>query len=70
MTIIEGFRQQVEDYLVAAKMDPTSFGKRSLNDPKFVFQLRAGRSPRAETLDRVIAWIDEHPVEQETEAAE
>lgn len=61
MDIFEQFRQQVEGYLEATGMDPTTFGVRALKDPNFVFQLRDGRSPRAPTLEKVSAFIKANP---------
>ena len=39
-------------------MTPTRFGRESLGDPCFVFDLREGREPRAGTAGRVMQFID------------
>lgn len=61
MDIFEPFRQQVERYLEATGMDPTTFGVKALKDPNFVFQLRTGRCPRAKTLEKVSAFMAANP---------
>ena len=70
MDIFEPFRQQVESYLEATGMDPTTFGVRALKDPNFVFQLRDGRSPRAPTLLKVSAFMRANPPAAPTPAGE
>lgn len=57
MNIAEQFRSQVENYLAASEMTPTKFGQEVLRDPRFVFQLRQGRSCSAKTMDRVLAYM-------------
>jgi hypothetical protein len=49
---------RIERYLRASKMPPTVFGRETVRDPRFVFDLRLGRIPRAHTSDRVNAWLD------------
>ncbi len=60
-TVTDQFSNTVESYLVATGMDPTNFGKAVMNDPKFVFDLRNGRSPSARTIDKVRDWIVGNP---------
>ena len=60
-SIHEGFCAQIEDYLASVRMDPTTFGRKAMNDPNFVFTLRKGRSPSARTMDRVRGFIDANP---------
>jgi hypothetical protein len=50
--------RRIERYLRAADMPPTRFGREAVRDPRFVFDLRRGREPRAETVQRVRAWLD------------
>lgn len=57
MSIIEQFRGEVERFLDAHKMDPTTFGKQSVNDPNFVFRLRNGTDPRISTVERVRSFM-------------
>jgi hypothetical protein len=49
--------QAVEKYLRVSAMPPTRFGRESVGDPNFVFDLRAGREPRPVTAGRVLAFI-------------
>ena len=50
--------RRVEKYLQHSGTPPSSFGRYVLGDPRFVFDLRGGREPRAETVARVNAWLD------------
>ena len=50
--------RRVEKYLQRSGTPPSSFGRYVLGDPRFVFDLRDGREPRAETVARVNAWLD------------
>lgn len=61
MDPFEQFRRQVDDYLGATQTDPTTFGRRALGDPNFVFQLREGRSPRSATIHKVIDFMEANP---------
>ena len=50
--------RRIERHLSATGMPPTRFGRETVGDPRFVFDLRAGRVPRDETTRRVVAWLD------------
>ena len=50
--------RRIERYLRASGMPPTRFGRETVRDPRFVFDLRRGRAPRVETVARVAAWLD------------
>jgi len=50
--------RRIERHLDATGMPPTRFGRETVGDPRFVFDLRAGREPRDETARRVSAWLD------------
>lgn len=57
-TLTEQFLAEIEAFLTANEMDPTNFGRKSLNDPNFVFDMRKGdRSPSAKTIDRVRSFM-------------
>lgn len=57
-TLLEEFTGEVEAFLRKGKgMDATTFGKLSLRDPKFVFDIRKGRSPTARIIDKVRTFI-------------
>lgn len=47
----------VERHLRAHSVPPSRFGRLVAGDPRFVFDLRRGREPRAATRDRVLAHI-------------
>lgn len=55
---------RIERYLRASKMPPTNFGRQAVGDPRFVFDLRLGRVPRAGTCARVNAWLDARSAER------
>ncbi len=48
---------QIEKCLRATGITPTRFGRMSLGDPRFVFDLRDGREPRLNTTLRVMTFI-------------
>lgn len=45
--------RQIEMFLRRTGMPPTKFGRLATHDPRFVFDLRMGRTPRPETETRV-----------------
>lgn len=47
----------VERHLRAHRVPPSRFGRLVAGDPRFVFDLRRGREPRAATRERVLAHI-------------
>ncbi len=47
----------VEKYLRTHQLAPSRFGRIATGDPRFVFDLRRGREPRAATRARVLAHI-------------
>lgn len=47
----------VERYLRTHQLAPSRFGRQVAGDPRFVFDLRRGREPRASTSARVLAHI-------------
>lgn len=49
---------RIEQHLKQSGMPPTRFGREAVRDPRFVFDLRNGREPRARTRARVRAYID------------
>lgn len=69
-TFQERFLAEIEVYLAVSGMNPTRFGRNAMSDPKFVFDLRAGRSPSARTIRRVRDWMGDNPADEyEPEAA-
>ena len=49
---------QVEKFLRISAIPPTRFGREAMGDPRFVFDLRNGREPRPETVQRVLSFLD------------
>lgn len=47
----------IELYLQLHSLPATRFGREAVRDPRFVLDLRNGRSPRPPTVERVAAWI-------------
>lgn len=52
---------EVEAYLAASGMAPTSFGLATLKDRHFVRQLRGGRRLWPETEAKVREWMRDNP---------
>ncbi len=50
--------RRVEHFLRSSRISPTRFGREAVRDPKFVADLRAGRTPRPATVRRVVAYLD------------
>lgn len=51
--------RRIELYLRRSGTPPTRFGRDSVRDPRFVFDLRMGREPRAPTSRRVAEFLDQ-----------
>lgn len=49
--------RSIETFLNAYAMPPTKFGRLAAHDPRFVLDLRMGRTPRRETELRTRAWM-------------
>ena len=49
--------RKIEHHLKLTDTSPASFGRACLGDPKFVFDLRNGREPRARTASKVMSYI-------------
>lgn len=50
--------REVEKFLKRSEVAPTRFGRDAVGDPRFVFDLRKGREPRARTVARVRAFLE------------
>ena len=50
--------REVEKFLNRSDIAPSSFGRKALGDPRFVFDLRNGRDPRPRTVARVLAYLE------------
>jgi hypothetical protein len=51
--------RDIEQHLRNHSTKPTRFGRDAVRDPRFVFDLRNGREPRAATVARVRAFLQE-----------
>jgi len=51
--------REVERFLRQNGTAATRFGREALGDPRFVFDLRNGRDPRPQTVERVLAYLQE-----------
>ena len=49
--------REVEKFLRQYDTPPTRFGRDAVGDPRFVFDLRNGRDPRPQTIERVLAYL-------------
>jgi len=50
---------KIERFLRASGMPPTTFGRRAINDPQLLGDLRNGRELRPETAARIEAFLRE-----------
>jgi hypothetical protein len=50
--------REVERFLRQNGTPATRFGREAMGDPRFVFDLRNGRDPRPETVERVRAYLE------------
>lgn len=49
--------RQIERFLRKTQMPWTKFGRLAAHDPRFVADLRNGRTPRADTAERVNTFM-------------
>lgn len=52
---------RIERFLRETGMPWTKFGRLAAHDPRFVEDLRNGRTPRPETAERIDAFIASYP---------
>jgi hypothetical protein len=55
--------RKIESFLRQTGMRATTFGRLAARDPRFVFDLRNGRMPRARTEQRIEHFMNEHQEE-------
>lgn len=60
MAVESELLRQIEEYLARVGLSPTRFGRIVVHDPRFVFDLRAGRRPRRRVHGRVAAYLAAH----------
>ena len=49
--------RKIEQFLRERNMPPATFGRRAINDPRLVFDLRRGRELRPDTAARIEAYL-------------
>ena len=52
--------RRIEQFLTQHAMPATRFGRLAAHDPRFVLDLRMGRTPRPETAARIIEWMRDY----------
>lgn len=52
--------RKIETFLRSTGMPPTKFGRLAAHDPRFVFDLRMGRTPRVRTETRVEHFMNSY----------
>ena len=52
--------RKIEKFLRETDMPWTRFGRLAAHDPRFVGDLRNGRTPRAETAERIERFMADH----------
>lgn len=50
--------RELEKFLRTSKISAARFGREAMGDPRFIFDLRNGREPRYQTIERVRAYMD------------
>lgn len=60
MSVRDDFEYEIEAFIERAGMTATAFGVEAVNDPSFVFRVRRGRNVKADTIDRVRAFMAAH----------
>jgi hypothetical protein len=52
--------RRIEQFLTQHAMPATKFGRLAAHDPRFVLDLRMGRTPRPETEARTLQWMRDY----------
>src|SRR5581483_10842904 len=65
-----GLLDSISEFCRRAGMAESTFGRRAVNDGKFVARLRDGARITPETLERVSAYLTSHGVEAPAEPRE
>ena len=56
-TLGDAFRREVDAFLEVTRIKPYLFGRSAAGNPSFVVDLRRGRAPRLDTMERVKSWM-------------
>lgn len=70
MDAIEPIIAEIEDYCRESGMAESTFGRRAVNDGKFVSRIRGGGGMTTRTLARVRRFIGEHAKPADKPAAD
>lgn len=64
--------KEIDAFLDRYGMAAAKFGEEAVSDPAFVLRLRAGRSPRIDTVDRVRQFMRDYrpPLKRRPKAAQ
>lgn len=60
MSLLQAFILRVEKFLKRHDVTATRFGRLAANDPNFVFDLRSGRKPNPDLIEKVDGWMREY----------
>jgi hypothetical protein len=58
--------RRIDRFVKRTGVSATRLGREAANDPRIVFDLRAGRKLGAELEERLAAWLDTRQAEKET----
>ena len=61
MTLQADLLAEIESYIAKADIAESTFGRRAVNDGKFVGRLRDGANMTLSTLDKARAYMDANP---------
>ena len=64
-TLTAQFQARVEEFLRRTGFKETEFGRQAVSDPTLLLDLRRGRSPKLETADRILAFIEAYDQAQQ-----
>ena len=64
-TLTAQFRARIEEFLRRTGFKETEFGRQAIGDPTLLLDLRRGRSPKLETADRILAFIEAYEQAQQ-----
>lgn len=51
--------EQIESYLARSGVTASTFGREVMCDPRFVDDLRCGRTPRRKTQERLLSYLSD-----------
>lgn len=60
MSLRETLLRDIDRFLKRTGMAETTFGRAVMNDGKLVGNIRAGREPRADTIDAIQRYMAKH----------